>query len=94
MLYRNYLGLVDAVRAGARVAMVSRTAGNPTATAQTAVVNAGTDLGLTTGNVQVTSTWESGSDVTVTATYPYTLSLFGFSVTSGNLTSSTTMRVE
>jgi hypothetical protein len=94
MLYRNYLGLVDAVRAGARVAMVSRSASNPTAATTSAVVKAGGDLGLTTSNVQVASTWQTGGDVTVTATYPYTLSLFGFSVTSGNLSSSTTMRVE
>jgi hypothetical protein len=32
--------------------------------------------------------------VTVSATYPYTLSIFGIAVTSGSLTSSTTERVE
>lgn len=93
-VFHNYLGLADAVRTGARVAIVSRSAPDPTAAATTAVVNAGSDLGLTSANVAVSSTWQPGTDVTVTATYPYTLSLFGFSVTSGNLTSSTTMRVE
>jgi hypothetical protein len=42
----------------------------------------------------VSSTWVKGSDVTVTATYPYTIRLFGIPVTSGTLSSSTTERVE
>lgn len=95
-IYRNYLSLTDAVRNGARVAVVSRTAADPTGTAVAAVVNAGSDLNLTSSNVQVTTSpaWQAGADVTVTATYPYTLDLFGIPVTSGTISSSTTVRVE
>jgi len=39
-------------------------------------------------------TWDPGSDVTVRATYPYSISLLGVVVKSGTLTSSTTERVE
>jgi hypothetical protein len=35
-----------------------------------------------------------GGDVTVTATYPYSINLLGFVVKSGRLTSQTTERVE
>jgi hypothetical protein len=48
-------------------------------------------------NVFVTPTsanWDPGSDVTVRATYPYSISLLGVVVKSGTLTSSTTERVE
>ena len=38
--------------------------------------------------------WSPGSDVTVRATYPYSISLLGVVVKSGTLTSSTTERVE
>ena len=38
--------------------------------------------------------YAQGSDVTVTATYPYSISILGLVVSSGTLSSSTTMRVE
>ena len=45
--------------------------------------------------VFVTATgWEHGESVTVRATYPYTINLLGFVVSSGDLTSETTERVE
>jgi hypothetical protein len=44
--------------------------------------------------VDVDSSWDQGGDVTVTATYPYSISLLGFVVKSGTLTSETTERVE
>ena len=37
---------------------------------------------------------ESGADMTVTASYPYQLSLLGIVVQSGTLSSSTTERME
>jgi hypothetical protein len=92
--FKNYLALTDAVRSGARVAVVSRGVADPTGAAKSAVVNAGSDLGLTTADVQVASTWGPGSDATVTASYPYSISVFGIAVKTGSLTSSTTVRVE
>jgi hypothetical protein len=38
--------------------------------------------------------WQPGSDVTVTASYPYSISLLGVVVKSGTLQSETTERVE
>jgi hypothetical protein len=77
------------------VAIVSRDAADPVAAAKSAVANAGSDIGLTADDVGVSSTtWEPGSDVTVSATYPYSISVFGIPVKSGSLTSATTVRVE
>jgi hypothetical protein len=46
--------------------------------------------------ISVDSSWTQGSDVTVSASYPYEIKLLGFGVTitSGELNSSTTERVE
>jgi hypothetical protein len=44
--------------------------------------------------VTINSTWQPAADVTVTATYPYKVSLLGLVVKAGNLTSTTKERVE
>ena len=44
--------------------------------------------------VTVSSTFTQGSDITVKATYPYTIDIFGVPLKSGRLTSETTERVE
>ena len=92
--FNNYVALTDAVRAGARTAAVSRMASNPVADATSRVKTASGDLDPTKVNVTVTSDWVHGDDVVVTATYPYSISLLGVIVASGNLTSKTTERVE
>ena len=94
--FNNYITLTDAVRAGARKGAVGRHLQNPQAETTTAVKNAATDLDLSKLQITVTSNWTQGSDVTVTATYPYDIKLLGFGVkvTSGRLSSSTTERVE
>jgi hypothetical protein len=94
LTFNNYLNLTDAVRAGARVAAVSRSATDPTNTAKAAVRNAAGGLTQSQLDVQVNSNWQAGSDVTVAGSYPYTLSIFGIPVYSGSLTSTTTERVE
>jgi len=94
VLFNNYVTLTDAVRAGARTAAVSRDDADPVGAATTAVRNSSADLNQSSLNVTVTSSWTAGSDVTVTATYPYSISLLGLIVTSGTLTSKTTERVE
>ena len=52
------------------------------------------DLDQAKLSVTVTSGWQHGDDVNVTATYPYSIDLFGLVVQAGNLKSSTTERVE
>jgi Flp pilus assembly protein TadG len=92
--FNNYLTLTDAVRRGARTAAVSRQTGSGSSDTVTAVKNAASDLNQSKLGVTVTSTWQPGDDVTVSATYPYSISLFGLIVASGNLKSATTERVE
>lgn len=96
ILFNNYITLTDAVRAGARKAAVSRPLNDSGASAKTAVQNAATNLDLSKLTVTVTSTnWTvAGSNVTVTATYPYSIDILGWTVKSGNLTSTTQERLE
>jgi Flp pilus assembly protein TadG len=96
--FNNYLTLTDATRAGARKAAVSRFTGDRGAAAKAAVITAasGLDSATLAKTVTVTSTdWTTGgSDVVVTATYPYSINLLGFVVKSGDLKSTTTERLE
>lgn len=102
ILFNNYVTLTDAVRVGARQAAVSRTLSDPVAATTSRVTRAAGNLD--TGNLEVTvdpfdpkdgtPSWAQGGDVTVTATYPYSISLLGFVVKSGRMTSQTTERVE
>jgi len=94
IVFNNYVTLTDATRAGARKAAVGRRLPNPTSTVITAVRNSATDLKQSKLGVTVSSSWQAGDDVNVTATYPYTISLLGMVVKSGNLSSTTTERVE
>ena len=75
--FNNYLTLTDAVRRGARTAAVSRQTGTGTSTTVAAVQQAAADLNQSKLGVTVSSTWLPGDDVSVTATYPYSISLFG-----------------
>jgi Flp pilus assembly protein TadG len=92
--FNNYVTLTDATRAGARKAAVGRQLSNPQSTTITAVRNSATDLKQGDLAVTVSSTWEPGADVNVTATYPYTINLLGIPVKTGRLSSTTTERVE
>jgi Flp pilus assembly protein TadG len=94
IVFNNYETLTDATRAGARKAAVSRQASNPAAAAELAVRNSATDLKQSNLKVTINSTWQPSADVTVTATYPYKVSLLGLVVKAGNLSSKTTERVE
>jgi Flp pilus assembly protein TadG len=91
--FNNYVTLTDATRAGARKGAVARRLPNPNAACVKAVQDSATDLknGL---QVTCTSTWQPGVDVKVNATYPYQISLLGLVVKSGQLSSTTTERVE
>ncbi len=99
IVFKDYVTLTDATRAGARKAAVSRLEASPTAVVEAAVRNSATGIdkpcsatGLcVTVNV---SAWERGRDVTVEAKYPYEINLLGFVAATGFLTSTTTERVE
>jgi len=92
--FNNYVTLTDATRAGARKGAVARQLSNPTSVCVSAVRSSASDLNLSSLSSSCTSTWQPGADVTVTATYPYSISLLGLVVKSGRLSSTTTERVE
>src|SRR5438067_9179484 len=96
ILFNNYVTLTDAVRAGARKAAVSRQVSgtSPQQACIDQVRSSASDLDLSKLQTTCTSTWQPASDVTVTATYPYSISLLGLVVASGNLKSTTQERVE
>ena len=95
IVFNNYVTLTDATRAGARKAAVSRDDPNRDADVMAAVRSSATDLDGSKLSVSPpSSTWDSGTDVTVTASYPYSISLLGLVVKSGRISSTTTEGVE
>jgi Flp pilus assembly protein TadG len=94
IVFHQYVTLTDSVRAGGRQGAVSRDLSNPEAVVIDRVRRSAADLDPADLNIDVDSTWTQGDDVTVTATYPYDISLLGVVVKSGELRASTTERVE
>ena len=92
--FNNFVTLTDATRAGARKAAVARRLSDPRGACITALRSSATDLDQSKLIPDCQSDWTPGSDVRVTATYPYSISLLGMVVKSGRLTSTTTERVE
>jgi Flp pilus assembly protein TadG len=93
IVFNNYIALTDATRAGARKAAVSRQSGDPQG-ACLAAIKASSGLDQTKLAPSCTSSWQRASDVTASATYPYSINLLGLVVASGNLKATTTERVE
>ncbi len=96
IMFTHYQEIVDASRAGARKASVERTLGGTQATsdATAAGKDAAPDLDASKLQVTVTSGWQQGGPVQVTASYPYSIGLPGVPIVTGTLTSTTTMRLE
>jgi Flp pilus assembly protein TadG len=92
--FNNYVTLTDAARAGARVGAVSRSSSNPSSACVSAARNAAGGLSQSNLNVSCSSPWTIGSNVTVSASYPYSISLLGWVVANGNLNTTMTERVE
>lgn len=96
ILFNNYITLTDAVRAGARTAAVSRHYDDRVSrtVAKVRASAANLDISSTKLKIAVSSAWTPGSDVTVSAQYPYSINLLGRVVKSGWLSSTTVERVE
>lgn len=94
VVFNNYVTLTDAVRAGSRQATVGRSVADPVSAAVSKARTAASGLDQSKLDVTVTSSWEQGSNVTVSATYPYSIDVLGLVVHAGTLTSTTTERVE
>jgi Flp pilus assembly protein TadG len=94
--FHSYITLTDATRAGARKAAVSRflPAAERSSAVNQAVRDSAQNLDQAKLAPSVSSTWARGSEVTVSATYPYEVRLFGITVKNGTLTSTTKERVE
>jgi Flp pilus assembly protein TadG len=102
MAFHNFVTITDAARAGARKAIVARFAGGNFDEATQAVLDSASNLDQTTlkqpGAIDISSPdgLTSGSLVTVTVKYPYTISipLLGMTVSSGTLTAVAKERME
>lgn len=94
IVFHQYVTLTDAVRAGARQGAVGRHVASPATAVEDRVRESAADLDQAKLSVSVSSSWQQGEDVSVTATYPYSIDLLGVVVKSGNLSSTTTERVE
>jgi Flp pilus assembly protein TadG len=96
ILFNNYVTLTDAVRAGARKAAVSRQLADPRQACIDQVKASASDLDQSklVPDCVPDNNWQPASNVTVTAKYPYSISLLGIVVASGNLKSTTQERVE
>jgi Flp pilus assembly protein TadG len=96
--FNNYLALTDAVRAGSRQASVARYLPDTQRQSKVESKVRASANNLNQSKLKVfvtpTSNWDPGSDVTVKATYPYSISLLGVVVKSGTLQSQNTERVE
>ncbi|MBV8480211.1 MAG: pilus assembly protein, partial [Actinobacteria bacterium] len=94
--YNHYLTVTDAARVGARDAAVGRFSGETQAEVDQSVVDAAGDLDPSQLQVDAENpNWNvSGSNVTVTVEYPYSIDIMGVVVASGMLTSAITERVE
>ena len=97
IIFNNYVALTDAARAASRKGAVSRASSDPKGDCEAAGYAAGTNLKNPTKDFVLTCSspdWAAGSDVTVTATYPYSISLLDWVVASGTLTTTMKERVE
>jgi Flp pilus assembly protein TadG len=102
--FNNYIQVTSAAREGARKGAVSRGAGNCAAVSSLAIAAAqgaapnlnwgSSGAGVTVSDTCVSNAISPNTDFTVTASYPWTVQIFGQSVVNGTMSSSTTMRVE
>jgi Flp pilus assembly protein TadG len=100
-IFSHFIDISEAARSGARAAALS---GAPSSTndapslaaaqaeGQFAATNSASVPGMVV-TISAIGTWTAGSKVRATVTAPYTLSLFGVSVSSGTLSVSDDMRV-
>jgi len=97
--FNHYVTVTDAARAAARRAITARISGLTVADITAAAQSAASDLDSTKLGVTVSDPTDptfstSGSTLTVTVTYPYSINVLGWAVSSGTLSSSMTDRLE
>ena len=95
--FNNYISLTDAVRAGARVAAVSRNSPDPAGACRAPSPRLGRKPQYDGARREISRARRLGipeSDVTVHADYPYDISLLNWNVLSGRFDSTMKERVE
>jgi Flp pilus assembly protein TadG len=97
--FHHYIEVTDAARAAARKAIVARLAGITTTDVQQAATAAAPDLSSPPLSVSVSDPTDptftkAGSTVTVTVSYPYSINLLGWVVSSGTISSTMSDRLE
>ncbi len=92
MIWRD-MELTSATRDGARRAVVARVEDNPSQSVIDAAEGSLDTLQPRDVTVTVNGGWNRGDTVTVRATTPYALDIFGFEVWNGNLRSTSTVRI-
>ena len=95
--FNNYVSLTDAVRAGARVAAVSRNSSDPAGACRARVLASAGSLNTTELGSHLSCTSSLGIPERTsrcTADYPYDISLLNWNVKSGRFTSTMKERVE
>ena len=94
--FNNYIQLTDATRAGARYGAPLACSGtcDRSALVTSKVKASAANLDANQVGVTITSSWQSGTDLQVCASYPFNINLIGLVVQNGNLNSCTTERVE
>lgn len=99
IVFHDYLAVTDAARAAERQAIEARVGGVTVTDVKQAAWDAAPDLNQTNLNTTVTDSGDpsfsqSGSQLTVTVSYPYSINILGIVVASGNLTSRMAGRLE
>ena len=98
IVWNNYVTITDAARAGARKAAVSRHGDPRAAGCDTVVASSGnldwSQPGASCSVSVIGPVDRPGGDVRVHVTYPYSIDLFGFALSSGTLETTTTERME
>jgi Flp pilus assembly protein TadG len=99
-VYLQYQEVTAATSEGARRASTMAGVADPGRTTTiVSTVRGGTSVGTSTAfdssglSVTVSSAWTPGSSVTVTSSYPASVSILGVTLFSGNLTTKRTARV-
>lgn len=95
IVLHDYISVTNAADSAARKVSVTATQNNAQDVVLAAARGAAPDLNQSKIQVIVTpgSPWVHNSDVTVSVTYPYALSVLGIVIASGNLKGTTTARV-
>jgi Flp pilus assembly protein TadG len=102
--FTDYITVTDAARAGARIASVDGSAYTFTQATADAVAGSNEASGHTCAadnwcttvatNPSGVGGWAAGNSVIVTVKAPYSIDLLGFTVASGNLSHTVTMRIQ